>query len=66
MTTYYYELQRIESHGRIIANDDEKAVLKARAKETENNKLVLLYKESDTKNGEPFITVFEDKSLPVI
>lgn len=54
---YYYELTH--GFGKLTASDDREALKKM------PSNTILLYKESDTENGCPFIVVYDHENLSV-
>ncbi len=58
-TTYYWEGRSLGRHGLFQAKTDEEAIQRV------PSDCILLYKESDTADGTPFIVVLENKSSKV-
>lgn len=59
LTTYYYELKNRERGGRVSAETNEDAIKAAKRQAySYRDELVLVYHESDTPDGLPFVSVY--------
>ena len=66
MTSYYYELDHEKGEGKVFANSDvaakqlvtSKAKAKAKDAKVKDIKILVIYKESDTPDGLPFIEIY--------
>lgn len=59
---YYYELKH--GAGSFERDNDEQALKRVQELSktwSKKNKILILYRESDSLNGTPFVTVFESK-----